>query len=146
MTVTLLSCLDIELCPQSHNNPHNNMNKKIAMAGAMLLSKRPLEAHHHQPSDLPGLENEENPELPDIGPECMLPAKRPRSDESESRQGPPQTHCLSWLCYSVPLSNSHIWSISTSLFHFINKLFFCLTSWLIKGCRCTAGPCRSTNP
>ena len=54
----------------SHYNPHNNMEKKIAMAGAMLLSKRPLEAH--QPSD-PGLENEENvhPELPDIGPERM---------------------------------------------------------------------------
>ena len=61
------------------------------MAGAMLLSKRPLEAH--QPSDQPGLENEENvhPELPDIGPENMPPAKRPRSGESGSRQSPPQT-------------------------------------------------------
>ena len=43
-----------------------------------------------QPSE-PGFENDENmsPELPDIGPERMPPAKRPRSDESE--QGPPQT-------------------------------------------------------
>ena len=40
----------------SHYNPHNNMEKKIAMAGAMLLSKRPLEVH--QPSE-PGLENVE---------------------------------------------------------------------------------------
>ena len=47
------------------------MEKKIAMAGAMLLSKRPLEAH--QPSDT-GLENVEN-----VPP------------ESDSRQGPPQT-------------------------------------------------------
>ena len=55
------------------------------MAGALLLSKRPLEAH--QPSD-PGLENEENvhPELPDIGLERVPPAKRPRSAESGSRQ------------------------------------------------------------
>ena len=39
-------------------NPHNDMEKKIAMAGAMLLSKRPFEAH--QPSDQSRLENEEN--------------------------------------------------------------------------------------
>ena len=55
----------------SHYNPHNDMEKKIAMAGAMLLSKRPLEVH--QPSDT-GLENVEN-----VPP------------ESDSRQGPPQT-------------------------------------------------------
>ena len=67
-------------------NPHNDMEKKIAMAGAMLLLKRPLEAH--QPSDQSGLENEENvhTELPDIEPERMAPAKRPRSVESGSRQ------------------------------------------------------------
>ena len=81
----------MNLSSLSHYNPHNNMEKKIAMAGAMLLSKRPLEAH--QPSD-PGLENEENvhTETPDIGPERMPPAKRPRSAESGTRQSPPQTH------------------------------------------------------
>ena len=46
-------------------NSHNDM-EKIAMAGALMLSKRPLEGL--QPSE-PGLENDKNvsPELPDIG-------------------------------------------------------------------------------
>ena len=56
----------------SHYNPHNDMEKKIAMAGALMLSKRPLEGL--QPSE-PGLENDEtclqhifmSLELPDIG-------------------------------------------------------------------------------
>ena len=44
------------------------------MAGALMLSKRPLEGL--QPSE-PGLENDENvsPELPDIGPEHMLQSR-----------------------------------------------------------------------
>ena len=56
-------------------NPHNDMEKKIAMAGAMLLSKRHFEAH--QPSDQSGLENKENvhPELPDIEPERLQNVK-----------------------------------------------------------------------
>ena len=58
----------IELChfaSLSHYNPHNDM-EKIAMAGALMLSKRPLEGL--QPSE-PGLENDKDvsPELPDIG-------------------------------------------------------------------------------
>ena len=92
-------------------NPHNDMEKKIAMAGAMLLSKRPLEAH--QPSDQPGLEDEENvrPELPDIGPEHMPPAKRPRSGESGSRQSPPQTQSdfAGFATVSMYPKNFHCW-------------------------------------
>ena len=114
MTKNLL--FQIELChfaSLSHYNPHNDM-EKIAMAGALMLSKRPLEGL--QPSE-PGLENDENVslELPDIG-HSIPPLAFVKEEKIAST--------FEWLCFANVINQEYI------------SKFACLFIWLgAKGTR-----------